>query len=295
MNDQMLAVRDYSAPLYISDGFEYTDDGVPVFIGKTLEDHSGMWTTLHDADNRVQWHKAAIAASLHEKYGSGAIDQFCGTHGVKSSYFYQLIRTYRRFVVGECTQVHSLPFAHHTAVSYIRDSEQAQQWLEKAEERNWTKQTLQVEIRKAKARERLATSDNPILEEERLFWESSVRPALYRYIQEYPERRRLVVGWIDEGDGQFKMRVMTKQEMAIQKIEEGCRTVDSIAEEMGWTKDVTQVILDDLEGEGRVAWYKPEKTTYMARGGTAKHYRVVYPPDSEGSDLDFSDEEEGDL
>lgn len=269
-------------------GFMMNDLGYPIFAGEGKEQHSGAWTQLKDAGEYLTWHKAAIAMSVHEKWKKDGIEEFCKAHSVKESYVYQLIRTYKRFASGKCTRVQSLSFSHHRTASYVKDPEQAQEWLHQADDRKWSHKIMQDEIRKDRGRQKIEAADNPDLEVERQYWHSTIRPVLCLYIRAHPNRKQMVASWLGEGDANFKMRVMTHSEMVLQKLNEGCETIDDVMQEMSWDRDMAQAALDDLVKAKKAYTYEPEKTTYMARGAVTTHYKPVRPPDSDGEDFEES-------
>jgi hypothetical protein len=107
----------YEVPLPDSEqvAFTPTKDGLPVFHGKSYEDHKEAWVHVKESMECRLWALAAIAASLIRKHGDGAVVQFAKDMKVGKTWIYDLARTYRAFQ--NSRRVETLSFSHHIAAS----------------------------------------------------------------------------------------------------------------------------------------------------------------------------------
>lgn len=117
MNAVVASSEIYEVPLPDSQQVAFTPakDGLPVFHGKTYDDHKEAWVHVTESIGCRQWALGAIAASLVKKYGDGAVAQLARDVQISKSWVYDLARTYRAFE--NSRRVENVSFSHHVAAS----------------------------------------------------------------------------------------------------------------------------------------------------------------------------------
>lgn len=130
----------YEVPLPDSQqiAFTPTKDGLPVFHGKSYEDHKEAWIHVTETIQHRLWALGSIAASLVKRYGDGAVKQLSKDVKVSTRRIYELAKTYRVFQKCERSQI--LPFHHHTVAADSNDPEEA---ITKAEVGDWSTRQLE--------------------------------------------------------------------------------------------------------------------------------------------------------
>lgn len=94
--------------------FTYADDGLPIFLGQTDEEHSLAWDEVDREVSDGQWKLAAIAASLESKRGEATVIEFAKAKKISASTVRSYARAYRVF--GRRKRIVSVPFSlHHLA------------------------------------------------------------------------------------------------------------------------------------------------------------------------------------
>lgn len=103
--------------------FKTNNRGLPVFLGKTYEEHVDAFQGIDKSVDARLWALAAVAASLKTKYNEQTIQKFA--HEVRHSavYIYELATTYRKFE--NSTRVEILSFTHHRIAARAKDPQKA--------------------------------------------------------------------------------------------------------------------------------------------------------------------------
>lgn len=89
--------------------------GLPVFLGRTYEDHVHAWNEISERLEDGQWKLGAIGASLNTKYGDAAMKQFASDVRLSKSSVYSYIKTYRAYENSK--RLEFLSFHHHTVAA----------------------------------------------------------------------------------------------------------------------------------------------------------------------------------
>ena len=264
---------DYEAVMFQS------EEQMPEFLGTTWEEHKSAWVSVSLVAQREHWRLASIAHSLQKQFGPDSLKKFGEEMGLKASTIYHYARTYRRFLHPDCQRWQTLHFSVHMIAASQKTPEDTMALLEKADAGGWSAERTREYVRREVFKKQIPDAINPDDEYDRHVWEREARPSLYRFIQKCPKFKRQVMYVIDEIDGWFKTRTMAPVEMIAQKLQEGCETVEQIAEEMHMNVGPVQLLLDELLSQGRVREEKELKVTKDARGATRTRYLWVYPPD----------------
>lgn len=94
------------------------DTQLPLFQGKTWEDHVSGWIQIGDLVDEHQWELGAIAASVDRTFKSSGMKKFAAEVGAKESTVYQYAQVYQFYSKlseksGEPARVGTLSFTHH--------------------------------------------------------------------------------------------------------------------------------------------------------------------------------------
>ncbi len=129
----------YEIPLPYTTQIAFTPakDGLPVFHGKTFEDHVEAWKYVNESVECRLWALGAIAASLVKKYGDGDVKRFAGEVRLSRTRIYEIADTYRKFEKSERSDI--LSFHHHTVAAKAKDPVEA---IHKAEDGEWSTRQL---------------------------------------------------------------------------------------------------------------------------------------------------------
>lgn len=117
--------------------FTPAKDGLPIFHGKTYEDHLEAWKHINESVECRLWALGAIAASLVTKYGDGDVKKFAYDVRLGRSRIYEIADTYRKFQKSERSEI--LSFHHHTIAAKAEDPVAA---IKKAEDGEWSTRQL---------------------------------------------------------------------------------------------------------------------------------------------------------
>jgi hypothetical protein len=139
-------------------------DSLPVFGGKTFEDHVEAWLAVDTSVTSHSWAQAAVAASLqHEcgkrtdvKAGSTDIQRFCQEVGISRAQFSKMAKTYRAFSEPVCTGANGLigngplVFKHFfIAANYAKDPVAA---VIQAHDQGWSANELAAQLKELRRR-----------------------------------------------------------------------------------------------------------------------------------------------
>lgn len=268
----------------------FTGDDMPVFTGQTWEEHVSTWHEVFMDGDARKWYLGAILHSVKEKFGKDMLMKFAGDVGLKGSTIYQYLRTHRRFQ--ECARAHSLSWSHHRIAAYQKTPEDTERVLQLAEDNNWTAETMQKTLRGTAAKEALPQVIDNGSDEDRKWWEERARPLLYMLAQERPKYKRVFADAIDEINNSFKMRAMRPIDMAGQHIQEGARTAQDVSARMYVSVEQAQVLINELEDEGKIRKQKASKVTTAARGATVDEYFWNWPIEAEKVEDEPEDDED---
>src|SRR5688572_15525537 len=99
--------------------FKTNRNGLPIFLGKTYEDHVDAFQGIDRSVDARLWALASVAASLKTRYNDQTVQKFA--HEVRHSavYIYELAATYRKFE--NSTRVEILSFTHHRIAARAKD------------------------------------------------------------------------------------------------------------------------------------------------------------------------------
>lgn len=267
------------------------EDELPIFLGKSIQEHVSAWISVQDSAEKIHWRLAAIAHSYQANFGPDGLKDFAGEVGLKASTMYHYARTYRRFSAPNCQRWQTLHFSIHMIAASQKTPEETQALLEMAELGHWSAETTREHVRKETFKKQIPESTNPDDEYDRHVWEKEARPAFYRFIRKCPKFKRQVSYVISEIDGWFRQRSKAPVELIGQKIREGCETAELIAEEVYMTVGAVQLLLNDLVAQGRVRAEKELKITEGARGATRTRYSWIAEP----LEMSFEEEEYEDV
>lgn len=103
--------------------FTPSRDGLPIFHGKTYEDHLEAWIHVSESVECRKWALGAIAASLEKKHGDGAMKQLSKDTGTSKTRVYEYAKTYRAFQNSQRSE--RLSFHHHTVAAEADDPTEA--------------------------------------------------------------------------------------------------------------------------------------------------------------------------
>lgn len=117
---------------------------LPVFQGKSVEDHAETWTQVDKSLRQHQWLLAAIAASLTTKYGEADVRSFAALVGCQKDYVYKLAKTYKAFEKYSREYFsHKLSFSHYKIAAQTDNPEEI---LMLADENQWSVRELENHV-----------------------------------------------------------------------------------------------------------------------------------------------------
>lgn len=117
------------------------------------EDLVGLWQIASEVDRYSQWYKGDIAARIGVKFGEDSLGQFAQEVGENRSTLDNYRRVARAFPPSK--RRYNVPFSTFLAASYADsfnkkdqafESDKRFDWIEKAEEKQWSFQRLRYEI-----------------------------------------------------------------------------------------------------------------------------------------------------
>lgn len=275
----------------VENGFIFRGDGLPIFTEESIEAHIVAWTKVDDRTNEDDWKRAAIAVSAHDRHGREGVELVAAAFKVAESSIYQKIRAYKRAAECNMLQTRGLRFSHFLAAAYFPQVEQSQKFLENAVDKEWSIKQTRTEARVERARKSMPKNVNERANEDYARWTGEVRPVLLSWASVSDVYRKQIMYFVDEINGQFQQRPMSPAEMAIQKMEEGCDTLEQLAHEMSWTRDQAQSVIVDLLKAEKIREMKSDKSSFVGRGAVTPRYAVNYAPDKSNSDSEVSDDE----
>lgn len=129
----------YEVPLPDSENHAFTParDGLPIFHGKTYQDHVEAWKHVNESVECRLWALGAIAASLVKGYGDGEVKRFAFEVRLSRNRIYEIADTYRKFEKVERSTI--LSFHHHSIAAKASDPAEA---IHKAEDNEWSTRQL---------------------------------------------------------------------------------------------------------------------------------------------------------
>lgn len=122
------------------------------------EDFKTIWHSAQGLADISKWLKGKLADMITVKYGEDSLGKFAIEVGVDKSTMENYRRTYRAFQEIDPTK-RNLTYTHYQVASYADSydrseekfkSEERHNWLEKAEDENWSVKRLAAEIKKKK-------------------------------------------------------------------------------------------------------------------------------------------------
>lgn len=122
---------------------------------ENLDDYEQLWRSAEEVSDMVRWIKGEIAIRVVSKYGEGGIDELALRMDLARSTIDTYRRVTRAFPVE--TRRESLTWSHYViasqADSYSRGdvdfaTDKRFEWIDKAEDNNWSARRLAVEIKK---------------------------------------------------------------------------------------------------------------------------------------------------
>lgn len=119
--------------------------GLPVFKGEAWEDHVNAWMLVSEQIEDYRWQLAAIAASLHKRYGENVAGKFASEVGVSAETIRRYARAYRAFSKENNENAQRSPIltlTHHAIAARFNDPQKA---IEEAEDEQLS--TRQMEVR----------------------------------------------------------------------------------------------------------------------------------------------------
>lgn len=119
--------------------------GLPVFKGEAWEDHVNAWMLVSEQIENYRWQLAAIAASLHKRYGENVAGKFASEVGVSAETVRRYARAYRAFSKENNENAQRSPIltlTHHAIAARFADPQKA---IEEAEDEQLS--TRQMEVR----------------------------------------------------------------------------------------------------------------------------------------------------
>src|SRR5689334_13116143 len=137
MTSAALAPIDFPLPDTKGQPFVEKRHSLPVFLGRTYDDHVHAWNEISERLEDGQWKLGAIGASLDTKYGEGSIKQFASDVRLSKSAVYSYIKTYRAYENSK--RLEYLSFHHHTIAAAAENPIEA---LEKAHDKGWSTREL---------------------------------------------------------------------------------------------------------------------------------------------------------
>lgn len=99
--------------------FTFADDGLPIFLGETYEEHSDAWDEVDRSVWDGQWKLAAIAASLETKRGEKTVRDFAYAKKIGASTVRGYARAYRVF--GKSGRIPFVPFSLHVLAATAKN------------------------------------------------------------------------------------------------------------------------------------------------------------------------------
>jgi phage N-6-adenine-methyltransferase len=114
---------------------------LPVFKGKSVEEHAETWAQVYKSQRQHQWLLGAIASSLTSKYGESDISSFCALVGAAKRTVYYYAKTYKAFE--KCPRGHfsnKLSFSHYKTAA---DTDNPIETLELADANEWSVRDLE--------------------------------------------------------------------------------------------------------------------------------------------------------
>lgn len=97
--------------------------GLPVFLGKTYEEHVDAFQGIDKSVDARLWALAAVAASLKTRYHEKTVEKFAYEVRHSAVYIYELAATYRKFE--NSTRVEILSFTHHRIAARAKNPQKA--------------------------------------------------------------------------------------------------------------------------------------------------------------------------
>lgn len=92
-------------------------NNLPLFLGKSYEEHVSSWIDIGENLDEKQWQLGAIAASLKKKWGDETIKKFSADVGAQPSTVYEYAQVYRFYEdlskKGKPGRSETLSFSHH--------------------------------------------------------------------------------------------------------------------------------------------------------------------------------------
>ena len=215
--------RDGDKPLFTTN-----NRGLPVFLGKSFEEHVDAFEGIDKSIDARQWALAAIAASMKTKYNEQTVINFAHRVRHSAAYIWELALTYRKFENSPRGEI--LSFTHHKIAAHSKDPQKA---IKVAEDKEMSTRELEKWIKQQQPPTR-----KPVKELETLH-----EPAVRRHLEETvgllkvrdedvpataPFLHNMYHAMIGQVQWQLDRTVEEDCERIFEAVEEGCYRKDDI-------------------------------------------------------------------
>lgn len=223
--------HDGEKPLFKTNG-----NGLPVFLGKTYEEHVDAFQGIDRSLDARLWALAAVAASLKTRYNDQTVQKFA--HEVRHSavYVYELAATYRKFE--NSTRVEILSFTHHRIAARAKDPQKA---INAANDEEMSTRELEKWIKRQEPPTRRAVKEIETLHE------PEVRAHLEETVKMLKLRDEAVPGAAPFLHNMYHAIIGQVQWQLERTVEEDCERIFEAIEEGNYPKDD---ILNWLQARG---------------------------------------------
>jgi hypothetical protein len=253
--------------------FKTNNKGMPVFLGKTYEDHVEAFQGIDRSVDARLWALAAVAASLKTKYNEQTIQKFA--HEVRHSavYIYELAATYKKFE--NSTRVEILSFTHHRIAARAKDPQKA---ICAANDEEMSTRELEKWIKRQEPPTRRAVKEIDTLHE------PEVRKHLEETVRLLKDRDEAVPGEAPFLHNMYHAMIGQVQWQLDRSIEEDCERVFEAIEEGNYPKDD---ILNWLQARGYFMREHEldDRLAHMAQKGTIRETKQGGKKDQQRGDM----------